>query len=424
MTIDPIDLRTFPPVEPLSRLPENWRQTLLSKYVECPRSAYLYLKYNGGALTHPLAGGTLLHRALEQYIKTLLANNEPYGNPELAKEILNEQLAASTDLTVSPARFDSMRAMMFHAAEGFVIRPERVVCIETAVSMEIAGHRVTGQIDFAEASEFGVIIKDFKSAFYSAAKPREEFDEDDEEYVPTKEDWPGTFQLVLYAAALATGSIEGAPEGFNFGEYPEFTLQQIHPRQYWKNEEVMAYRQATITREALLDWRDYLTSMVKQMEAAFGSWEFPAVIGSHCDFCPASAECPIPAPLRDFRGEIRTAADAERAAIRKERHDAASKSLWKALKGYFKDHQEPLRFGRDLELYWKKVEQERMVKKIDVLGAKYEGKIALRMLMERSNEGAPVHFPEWKELYVPSVSTRLTRRKLTPAELNNQKGKK
>lgn len=82
MTIDPIDLRTFPPVEPISTVPTTYRQTLLAKSVQCPRDAYLYVKYGGGALTHPLAGGTVLHRAIERYIRTLLKADERYGNGE------------------------------------------------------------------------------------------------------------------------------------------------------------------------------------------------------------------------------------------------------------------------------------------------------------------------------------------------------
>lgn len=417
--IDPLDLRSFPPVEPLSATPATYRQTLLSKYVECPRSGYLYVKYNGGALTHPLAGGTILHRAIERFIRELLKENERIGVPERAKDILNEVLVESTDLTVSPDRFDSMRAMIFHLAEGLAITPSNVVCLETPVSVEIAGHTITGTIDFAEADPYELLIRDWKSAFYTAAKP--DVDPDDEEYVPTKEEWPGTFQLVLYAYALATGSIKGAPEGFNFGETAKFRLRQDHPRQFWVNEGEIAYREAVIDRDTLLDWRLYLESVVSQMAAAFDTWQFPAVLGSHCDFCPASAECPIPAPLRDFRGEIRTPEDAARAAIRRERHKAIAEQLWEGIKGFAKDKSQRIRYGRDLELYWKKQEIESVKDKVEVQeGKKVKGKQALRQAVEAANE-VHAHI-DWDHYHTKSVSTRLTRRKLSPRQLAKESG--
>lgn len=415
--IDPIDLRTFPPVPPLSRVPEAWRQTFVAKATECPRSAYLYLKYNGGALTHALAGGTLLHRAVERYIRHLLDHEETHGDPETAKDILNEVMMESTDLTVSPERFDSLRAMMFHVAEGLVIDPEKVVFLETPVSVEIDGRKLTGTIDFGELDPgVRLSLRDWKSAFYNALlRPADE--DDDDEYVPTEDEWPGTFQLVLYAFAAATGMIDGAP--FNI-DVPEYTLRQDHPRQFWEREGTMAYREATISREALLDWALYLQAEVGKLERAFQQWQFPAIMGSHCDYCPASAECPIPAPLREFRGEIRTYEDAVRAAILWERSSRFRATLWNALKGWAKGTGQRVRYGKDLELYWKKVESERTKDKVEVPGGKkVKGRQALREAIVRTEDlGVPL---DWQYFHTTSVSTRLTRRKLTPAELTAER---
>lgn len=414
--IDPLDLRTFPPVAPLSAAPETYRQTLVSKFAECPRSAYLYVRYGGGALTHPLAGGSLLHRATERYIQHLIGEGELIGSPEVAKDILNEVLEESTDLMVAPDRFDSIRGMIYHFAEGFAIDPnKRVVCLETPVSVEIAGQRVTGTIDFAQADAYSLDITDWKSSYFNAARP--DVDQNEEEYVPTKEEWPGTMQLVLYAYALATGSIEGAPEGFNFGETAEFRLRQVHPRQFWAHEGTMAYREAVISREALLDWRLYLETTVAKMANAFETWEFPAISGTHCDFCPASAECPIPAPLRKLRGEIRTVDDVRRAAILRDRHLRVADELWAGIKGFFKDKGQRVRYGRDQELFWKKIETERVKPKVEVPGGKkINGKVALREGVERALENKLGEI-DWSAYHVKSVSTRLTKRTLTPAEL-------
>lgn len=413
--IDPIDLRSFPPVPPLSRIPETWRQTFISKHTECPRSSYLYLKYDGGALTHPLAGGTLLHRAIQRYIQLLWDNDERIGNPEFAKDILNEVLVESTDLNVSPDRFDSLRSMMFHVAEGLAIDPEKILCLETPVSVEINGHTLTGTIDFAETDDLQfpntATFIDWKSAFYNAAQG---FEEDDEEYVPTKEEWPGTFQLVLYAYCATVGAIDGFAGGL---PHQNFRLKQIHPRQFWENEGTMAYREAVISRETLLDWRFYLEAEVAKLERAFEDWKFPAIIGSHCDYCPASAECPIPAPLREWRGEIRSAEDAERAAILWERAGAFRSAIWAAIKGYSKRTGRPIRYGRDLELRWRKTESEKLRDKVDYPGSrkKVKGREALKAAIVRAETtGIPV---EWESFFTTSVSTRLQRRTLTPEQL-------
>lgn len=413
MTVDPLDLRTFPPVEPLSVVPEEWRQTFVSKATECPRSAYLYLRYNGGALTHPLAGGTLLHRAVERFIANMIEHDERTGDPETAKDILNEVLVESTDLAVSPDRFDSLRAMLFHVAESLVIDPAKVICLETPVSVEIDGRKITGTIDFAEASDERGLVKDWKSAFYNAARP--DVDVDEEEYVPTKEEWPGTFQLVLYTYSLATGQVNNAP--FNFNHIPEWRLRQEHPRQFWKGEGTIAYREAVIDRDTLLDWGLYLQAEIAKLERAFEGWQFPAILGHHCDYCPASAECPIPAPLRRYRGEIRTAEDAARAAITRERHLRIGGELWDAIKGYVKVSGKRVRYGRDLELYLRKTEGEKLKEKVAIPGStkKIKGREALHDAVRRLDElGIPL---DWKEFFTPTVSTRLTKRTLTPQEL-------
>jgi hypothetical protein len=418
VTIDVLDLRSFPPVEPLSPVPDHYRQTLLAKSVQCPRSAYLYTKYDGGALTHPLAGGTVLHRAIERFIRELLKEDERYGIPERAKDILNETLAEATDLTVSPDRFDSMRAMVFHVAEGLVIPNSEdeaeVVCLETPVTVELNGRRITGTIDFAEADEYEVRIRDWKSAFHNVTRPEDE--PEDDEYVPTKAEWDGTFQLILYAYALATGSIEGAPEGFNFRGVQRFRLRQDHPRQFWKREGTMAYREAVIDIETLLDWRLYLEAAVEKLDRAFAEWQFPAVWGDHCDFCPASAECPIPAPLRKWRGELRTDEDAARAMVIRERHKQIGDELWASVKGFMKGRGGRLRYGRDRELHFKKSESEKLRRKVTIEGRKMDAREELKSQIERRNAGYPGEII-WEEFYEKSVSTRLTARTLTDAEL-------
>lgn len=413
--IDPIDLRSFPPVEPLSAIPETWRQTFIAKMTECPRSGYLYAKYNGGVLTPPLAGGTLLHRAVEKMIIEMWEQGESQSTPERAKDILNEVLVESTDLQVSPERFDELRGMMFHMAEGLRIDPEAVMCIETPVEVEIGGRRVTGTVDYAElhARAREVVLYDWKSAFYHVHRAPEQADE--AEPMRGSDDWMATFQLILYAHAMLTGTINGIPDDLSLID--TFRLRQVHPRNFWERQGTMAYREAVITREALLDWRLYLETVVASIERAFETWEFPAIVGSHCDFCPASAECPIPAALREYRGEVRTPEDARRASILWEAATRRRAELWKGIRGYSEATGTPIRYGKDLILSWRKIEKESVRDKVGVPGSKkkVKGVIAMKAAVEKAVEiGAPF---DWDDFYRPTVETRLMRRKLTDDEL-------
>ena len=416
--IDPIDLRSFPPVPALSSVPETWRQTFLSKQTECPRSAYLYLKYNGGSWSHPLAGGTLMHRAVEKFVRHIWANGETQGNAETAKDILNETIVESTDLTVPAGRFDEIRAMMYHIAEGLRINPDNVLGVELPVSLDVNGRIVTGTIDFAEMlTPARCLVLDWKSAFLNVGRGQP----DDDQHIPTKEEWEGSFQAILYALAMAIGSIDGSPFGLEGVE--EFVLKQVHPRTFWESEGTFAYREAVITKEALLDWRFYLEAVVAQVEQAITDWRWPAIQGHHCDYCPASAECPIPADHRNYRGEIRTAEDARRAANLWEAADRRKDELWDALKGYNKATGERIPYGRDLELVVKTIESEKIKDKASIPGSskKIKGRDALKHAVSNSVEYGVPFF--WEHYFTPTISSRLQRRTLTPQEVIERKEK-
>ncbi len=426
--IDPLDFRTFPPVEPLSRVPETYRQTLLSKFTECRRSAYLYLKYNGGPWTHPLAGGVLLHRTCEQMTNHMIENNEPTISPEIAKDILNEVMVASTDLTVEPGRMDEIRSMVYHLAEGMAINPEAVLGVELPIELAVGNRLVTGTIDFAEIIEPRVaLVLDYKSAFLHIGREEEtDPDEQQDEYLEPKSDWEGSFQTILYALGLVEGVVAGTDLGFG-RQIDEIVLRQVHPRIFWRREGVPAYREARITRAALLDWRLYLEALVESFDAALESWEFPAQRGKHCDFCPASAECPIPAPLREYRGEIRTREDAARAAIQRDRHLEMAGHLWKAIKGFAANTRQPIRYGRDLELRWKTTSAEKFRRKVVPPGApadgkKISGRIAEKLAVHNWGEfGIPFDYDTYRET---TTSTRLSKRTLTDAELTKEREQK
>lgn len=411
--IVPVELRDFPPVPPLTEVPETYRQTFLAKQSECPRSAYLYLKYRGGPRSHPLARGTLFHRFAERVIRTLIEEDEAYMPPDLAKSVLSETIRESTDLVVPPAEQDSLRAMAQHFADGFMIEDrEAVLCVETPVELDVNGRLVTGTIDFAELTAPGVVrIKDWKTAFlhyeYEIADPAG--------VLPTTKEWQGSFQTVLYSMALALGRIKGLPrlEGIH-----TFEVQLVHPRYFWEAEQTMAYRTATVTREQLTDLWAYLENLVAQTdEALHETWNFPAVHGSHCDYCPASSECPIPAALRNYRGEVRTEEDAVRAATMRDKAQARYKELDAALKGYTKlPGNTPLRYGKDYVLVYDTVEKKALAAKKKVEGAGVlTGREALLLDVEAATEYGQEFDPN--DHFKPQISTTLKRKTLSEHEI-------
>jgi hypothetical protein len=398
-----MDLRDFDPVEPLAELPATLRQTALAKMSTCPRSFYLYHRYKGGPLSHPLIRGSIMHSAFERVIRHLMDVGEPYAPPEIGKDILAEVVRES-ELTVPPGEHDSMRAMMFNFCNGLVIDPEKVLCVETPVRLEVGGWTLTGIIDFAQIDGNTIKLYDWKTAFMS----------DD---LPDNAEWQGSFQTVLYSMALAFGTMEGAP--FPLQGVENFEVRLVHPRIFWEQEQTMGYRMALLTRDVLQDRMVELEALVAQVDRAFQTWDFPAVPGDHCSFCPASAECPIPGRLRDWQGEIRTVDDAQRAAILIDKDKARASKLQRALKGWAALPGNAPFVAGGYEYGWESVEKTSLRSKVTLPeGGTISGKQALALAAERAAEyGVPFNL---EEHYRPQISMTLKKRKLSEHELGER----
>ena len=100
-----------------------------------------------------------------------------------------------------------------------------------------------------------------------------------------------------------------------------------------------------VERKELIDHRQMLEGMVFKLAAMLGEisvpgiepWKFEAVGGTHCQECPARGECPLPAHLRSFAGEVNDRAEAEEAAEKLELHQKpAHRAMTKELREWVK----------------------------------------------------------------------------------------
>lgn len=402
------DLREAFPVEAVES-PERFSQTFLAKSDVCPFSGYLYLRYGGGVASHALIRGSAFHDLAERWVSHLIENELNVGETEEVKGMLDAVLRGY-DEPIPAHEQDGLRVMAHHLAEGTWIDPATVVAVEDKFDVEIAGRTVTGKIDLAMIDGARGAAHDYKTAFH----------------IPDQATFEGKFQLPLYAVTFSEGTIRGETFGLGSG-LTEFELREIYPRHFWDAEGTMAYRSMTIDYAAILDHKLYLERLVERTERALAASAYHAIPGAHCSECPAASECPLPARLRSWQGELTVASpieDAQAVATRwffKKGGPKSSKSMpgtvtaedpggsidadWKALKAWTSENGS-LRFGADLILEWTTVE------KGDVRKSKKEVfRAAVEAAVER---GVPF---VWEDHFKNQIETRLSLRSLSPHEL-------
>jgi hypothetical protein len=294
------------------------------------------------------------------------------------------------------------------------------------------------KVDFAELSEDGGLcaVRDYKTSFYVPGLSDVTVRMPDGRLAPT------SFQLILYSLGLVHGfpvhdrpcgvcegsgtvtiayHLAGDQTGEDLGDCPEcggrgkveerdpFPLAgratvvdaaEVYPAHL--HDDGLPERGGLIRREELPDHLASIEAVVARMDAALESWEFDAVDGSHCSECPARAECPLPAHLRDFRGRINTPdelSEAARVYFRRKDELAAD---WREIRTVAGIHG-PVQFGADQVLEFATQETRRT----DTEG-----------LMEAAQRAAEYGEPlDPDEFVKASVSTRLRKRKLSPDEL-------
>lgn len=358
--LEPIRLRDLPPVPPV-RVPPRMSQTLLRHEENCPRSAYLYLKYKGGRPGLALDRGTLAHMAFERLLIQLVATGEEsYATAEdrdvasMTAAVVSEIVAEHPELIARPAEWDDAREMAYHWALGYDVSPSTVLGVEQTYVLDVPTPdgtvwEVRGKIDVAYViGDDGAGVDDYKTHFNPA----------------TETDYRESFQGKLYAILLCFGvpvaeeactmcgghgsifGLDVSQEEFRAAVRGEASVKaqaecpgcsgrgvverrlerqgdwiqhvrtrEVYPR-FLRDDNTLPTAENTLTRQELQDARHDLELLVARLAGRFESWKFPARHGPHCTQCPAKLECPIPEHLRDHAGTINTPEEASEAAIR------------------------------------------------------------------------------------------------------------
>lgn len=328
---DTVYARDLPPIpedEWVSR-PEKMSQTFLSKFADCPRSAYLYRKYRSAAPTHPMIRGSFGHEVWEELTNFLIINDEPVVPPELARDVLHDVLARHPEWVLPPAEVDAVRMMTYHWAEHFRVHPETVWGVEQMWNLELPdGTVIRGKIDLLRMAPGMAKVLDYKTsrAMMSQAK------------------WDEAFQPMFYDVVVAYGETD---DGQRMDPSVDmFEASVAYPRYVFDGQ--LGSRESYKDRRDLQDDLHYLIDLVAKVHHAFDTGKFPAHHGDHCDECPASLECPLKSMLRDGAGDILTHEDAREAAESRDIHQSESRRLSSRLRKWVSDYG-PVEYGKDKE---------------------------------------------------------------------------
>jgi hypothetical protein len=186
-------------------------------------------------------------------------------------------------------------------------------------------------------------------------------------------------------------------EGFN-----AVRSREVYPRHLRRDGGGLWERSVELSRTEVQDFKQDVERLAGKLGAAFESWEFPAVGGSHCAQCACEAECPLPPQLRNHAGAINTEDQAAEVAEAWERTKAQVSAVQKELRRFASAHG-PIRYGRDRVLDF--AEQES--RSVD-----YEGLQAAAW--EAAQYGTPFRFEDFVSV---KTSNRFSPRTLTAAEL-------
>jgi hypothetical protein len=145
--------------------------------------------------------------------------------------------------------------------------------------------------------------------------------------------------------------------------------------------------------------------MASTLGERFASWDFPARSGSWCSTCPAAAECPLPAELRDHAGEINTLEQATEAWERALHVKARVAAIEREVKNFCKAHAVAIEVG---DLRWEWAPSEGRALRKSGRGSDWDGLQAA--VVEAAEFGAPFDIAEW---VVPTVSNGFKKSKVT-----------
>jgi hypothetical protein len=333
-------------------------QTFLRHYNGCNRSGFFYQAHRRSPVqTVAMMRGSAAHAVFERATREMVDNGEPMVPPEVAKAILVEVLS---EMSVPFEEHDYLREMVHRWASEFTVDATAVIACETLMVLDIEGWEVRAKVDFAELRDSGRLCRviDYKSA---RAAPTLD---DVARRRPDGTLAAKSFQLVLYALVLAYGvpiRVEERPTIFGDGTerverrepfglantVDQFELEFVYPGIENAQGEMFS-RSMSLTRLELMEYRDSLVALLRNVERSEASGDWPATLSdAACSECSCKSECPIPRELRDHAGEINTKREASEALEVHEQTKRKQDALMREIKGFAKAFGLSLRFGRD-----------------------------------------------------------------------------
>lgn len=307
------DWRDLPAVTPEEQpdLPGDWvpSQTFLRIHDKCDRAALLYLTYGGGAATHELNRGSLVHETIERLLRILKTEGEPQVPSEIARDVLYEVMADNPEMQISAEERDSARYMVDHWARGTTWEPEKILGIEKTLTLETGGFRVLVRPDLITEPEPRVCrIHDVKTAW-----PPDSEDFRAQAYDASGNPrFAGNYQLIMGAVVAAFGVTD---DGLPLGNFERFQLVLEFPRIL--RDDGIDKREIEVDRLQLQHYRDDLDLQLHRLrEVCIGKRKWQPTAGNHCGECPAEVACPLPRVLRpeSQMANLETKDDLEEAA--------------------------------------------------------------------------------------------------------------
>lgn len=382
-----MNLRDFPPVDETIERPESFRQTLLRQHDQCPRSAFLSMKYEGGKSSHAADRGTAFHRTVERATNLLIDEQEQRMPGDMCRELADAVMAESKDLVISTAEQDAVRLMAWNWAEANSFDLDQIIGVEVPLEMELCGLKITGTIDLMETYEQTIRNTDYKSGLNM--KKSEEIQRD--------------FQGKLYGLLSLIGVNPDTGNGYGAG-IDNIWHDQVYPRYRDKDSGALLRSYGSWERFELHEFRVSLERNLELLKESFETGDWPARDDdTWCGYCPAQTECPIPKHLRRAE-EIETVEDAENAFSEKMATERESRRLAAGLRGWVDQH-EAVFVGE--HAYDAKASVSREVKDWEVFEAEIEGAILT---------GKPLKIDDFVRT---KKSARFGKRRMTKEELEN-----
>lgn len=362
------------------------RQSLLSKYDDCPLSTYFELKFSRGWNTHPQARGQVFHLFAAKALNTMRREKSRTIPVHEAEAILVEACRQVSDANGEPIppenivrvplrQMPELRMAARKFAKDNEFSYDKIVDVEKRLSAPIpyplpgggfALRTLTGTIDALLFSPpDGAVVVDFKDTWALPPEPKERQPGD---YVGEDDElrgisYHGYFQQRFYGWLVMK----------NYSNVNSVTLREFYARK-------TKARKATLTRDRMGEVEEELSILVEAFDRAIAqgapSWPigwfdkvdpFTGEVevdddgnvvreldierlghwkpqpGLHCGFCAASRHCPIDEDTRiEAGGAITSWERAKRAAAELQVVEAVREKLIKALKGFVETQGKPV----------------------------------------------------------------------------------